>query len=130
MRISSSTDFPESVSICAEPIIACEKSRSEAPSSMPTDAAKSRKPLANRYRHAGWCGPCRMLAPTVDAVETEYAGRVVVAKCNVDDADEASMQFRIRNIPTLLFFKGGEMVNRLVGAVSKQEITAILDSLI
>ncbi|MBO4757331.1 MAG: thioredoxin [Bacteroidales bacterium] len=79
---------------------------------------------------APWCGPCRMLAPTVDAVETEYAGRVVVAKCNVDDADEASMQFRIRNIPTLLFFKGGEMVNRLVGAVSKQEITAILDSLI
>jgi thioredoxin 1 len=79
---------------------------------------------------APWCGPCRMLAPTVDAVETEYAGRVLVAKCNVDDADEASMQFRIRNIPTLLFFKGGEMVNRLVGAVSKQEITAILDSLI
>lgn len=79
---------------------------------------------------APWCGPCRILAPTVDAVETEYAGRVVVAKCNVDDADEASMQFRIRNIPTLLFFKGGEMVNRLVGAVSKQEITAILDSLI
>lgn len=79
---------------------------------------------------ASWCGPCRMLAPTVDEIEAEYDGRVVVAKCNVDDADEASMQFRIRNIPTLLFFKGGEMVNRLVGAVSKQEITAILDSLI
>ena len=79
---------------------------------------------------APWCGPCRMLAPTVDTIETEYAGRVLVAKCNVDDADEAAMQFRIRNIPTLLFFKGGEMVNRLVGAVSKQEITAILDSLI
>ena len=79
---------------------------------------------------ASWCGPCRMLAPTVDEIEAEYEGRVVVAKCNVDDADEASMQFRIRNIPTLLFFKGGEMVNRLVGAVSKQEITAILDSLI
>lgn len=79
---------------------------------------------------APWCGPCRMLAPTVDTIETEYAGRVLVAKCNVDDADDAAMQFRIRNIPTLLFFKGGEMVNRLVGAVSKQEITAILDSLI
>jgi thioredoxin 1 len=71
-----------------------------------------------------------MLAPTVDEIEAEYEGSVVVAKCNVDDADEASMQFPIRNIPTLLFFKGGEMVNRLVGAVSKQEITAILDSLI
>ena len=79
---------------------------------------------------ASWCGPCRMLAPTVDAIAEEYAGRVAVAKCNVDDADEVAMQFRIRNIPTLLFFKGGEMVNRLVGAVPKQEITAILDSLI
>ena len=79
---------------------------------------------------ASWCGPCRTLAPTVDEIEAEYAGRVLVAKCNVDDADEASMQFRIRNIPTLLFFKNGEMVNRLVGAVPKQEITAILDSLI
>jgi len=79
---------------------------------------------------APWCGPCRMLAPTVEAVEAEYAGRVVVAKCDVDDADEVAMQFRIRNIPTLLFFKGGEMVNRLVGAVPKQEITAILDTLV
>ena len=79
---------------------------------------------------ASWCGPCRMLAPTVEAVENEYEGRVVVAKCNVDDADEVAMQFRIRNIPTLLFFKDGEMVNRLVGAVPKQDITAILDSLL
>ena len=79
---------------------------------------------------ASWCGPCRMLAPTVDEIAAEYEGRVVVAKCNVDDADEVAVDFRIRNIPTLLFFKGGEMVNRLVGAVSKQEITAILDSLI
>jgi len=79
---------------------------------------------------ASWCGPCRMLAPTVDEIEKEYEGKVVVAKCNVDDADEVAMQFRIRNIPTLMFFKGGEMVNRLVGAVPKNEITAILDSLI
>jgi thioredoxin 1 len=79
---------------------------------------------------AAWCGPCRMLAPTVDAVAQEYEDRVVVAKCDVDDADEVAMQFRIRNIPTLLFFKGGEMVNRLVGAVLKSEITAILDSLV
>ena len=79
---------------------------------------------------ATWCGPCRMLAPTVDAIAEEYDGKVVVAKCNVDDADEIAMQFRIRNIPTLMFFKGGEMVNRLVGAVPKSEITAILDSII
>ena len=79
---------------------------------------------------ASWCGPCRMLAPTVDEIEKEYEGKVVVAKCNVDDADEVAMQFRIRNIPTLMFFKGGEMVNRLVGAVPKNEITAVLDSLL
>lgn len=78
---------------------------------------------------AVWCGPCRMLSPTVDEIAGEYEGRAVVAKCNVDDADEVAMQFRIRNIPTLLFFKNGELVERLVGVVSKQEITSILDSM-
>lgn len=78
---------------------------------------------------ATWCGPCRMLSPTVDEVESEYEGKAVIAKCNVDDADEVAMQFRIRNIPTLLFFKNGELAERLVGAVSKQQITSILDSL-
>ena len=78
---------------------------------------------------ATWCGPCRMLSPTVDEVEAEYEGKAVIAKCNVDDADEVAMQFRVRNIPTLLFFKNGELAERLVGAVSKQQITAILDSL-
>lgn len=78
---------------------------------------------------ATWCGPCRMLSPTVDEVASEYEGKAVVAKCNVDDADEIAMQFRVRNIPTLLFFKNGELAERLVGVVSKQEITSILDSL-
>ena len=78
---------------------------------------------------AVWCGPCRMLSPTVDEIAGEYEGRAVVAKCNVDDADEVAMQFRIRNIPTLLFFKNGELVERLVGVVSKKEITSILDSM-
>ena len=78
---------------------------------------------------AAWCGPCKMLSPTVDDIAAEYEGRAVVAKCNVDDADEVAMQFRIRNIPTLLFFKNGELAERLVGVVSKQEIAAVLDSL-
>lgn len=78
---------------------------------------------------ATWCGPCRMLSPTVDDIAEEYEGKAVVAKCNVDDADEVAMQFRIRNIPTLLFFKNGELAERLVGVVSKQEIAAVLDSL-
>lgn len=79
---------------------------------------------------ATWCGPCRMLGPTVDEIAEEYEGRVVVAKCNVDDADEVSMKFRIRNIPTLIFLKGGEVVDRAVGVVSKAEIEAKLNALL
>ncbi len=79
---------------------------------------------------ATWCGPCRMLSPTVDEIAQEYEGRAVVAKCNVDDSDEIAMQYRIRNIPTLIFFKGGQQVEKLVGLVSKKEITDILDKLI
>ena len=79
---------------------------------------------------ATWCGPCRMLAPIVDEIAAEYDGKIVVAKCNVDDADDVAVDFRIRNIPTIMFFKGGEMVNRLVGAVPKKEITSILDSML
>ena len=79
---------------------------------------------------ATWCGPCRMLTPTVDEVAQEYEGRVTVAKCNVDDSDEIAMQYRVRNIPTLIFFKDGQQVDKLVGLVSKKEITDILDKLI
>jgi thioredoxin 1 len=79
---------------------------------------------------ATWCGPCRMLTPTVDEIAQEYEGRVTVAKCNVDDSDEVAMQYRVRNIPTLIFFKGGQQVDKLVGLVSKKEITDILDKLI
>lgn len=78
---------------------------------------------------AVWCGPCKMLSPIVDEVADEYEGKAVVAKCNVDEADEIAMNYRVRNIPTLLFFKGGELKERLVGVVSKKEITDILDSL-
>ena len=78
---------------------------------------------------AVWCGPCKALSPTVDEVAEEYADRAVIAKCNVDVADELAMQYRIMSIPTLLFFKNGEVKERLVGLVSKKEITDILDRL-
>ena len=79
---------------------------------------------------ATWCGPCRMLGPTVETVAGEYEGRVAVVKCNVDDCEDIAVQYGIRNIPTLLFFKGGELVDRLVGNVPKTEITAKLDALL
>lgn len=79
---------------------------------------------------ASWCGPCRVLSPTVDEIAEEYANRVMVAKCNVEDCEDISIQYGIRNVPTLLFFKNGEVVERRVGLVQKQEISSILNSLI
>jgi len=79
---------------------------------------------------ATWCGPCRALSPVVDEIASEYEGKAVIAKCNVDDADEVSMNFGIRNIPTLLYFKNGEMVGRSVGVVSKSEIEEKLNNLL
>ena len=72
---------------------------------------------------ATWCGPCRALAPVVDEIASEYEGKV-------DDCDEIAAQFSIRSIPTLLFFKNGQMVDRLVGAVPKAQIAAKIDSLL
>ena len=71
---------------------------------------------------ATWCGPCRMLSPLLDEVEEEMADKVEVVKVNVDDADEIAMRFRIMSIPTLLFFKNGQMVDRSVGAMPKSAL--------
>lgn len=79
---------------------------------------------------ATWCGPCRVLSPTVDEVAEEMAGRAVVAKCNVDDCEDIAASYGIRNIPTLLFFKNGEVADRTVGVVSKQEIINKINNLI
>ena len=68
---------------------------------------------------ATWCGPCRMLSPLLDEVEEEMSDKIVVVKVNVDDADEVAARFRIMNIPTLLFFKNGQMVDKTVGAMPK-----------
>ncbi len=71
---------------------------------------------------ATWCGPCRMIAPIVAELAKEYDGRVVVGKCDVEENEDLAMEFGIRNIPTILFFKGGEVVDKLVGAVSKAKL--------
>ncbi len=79
---------------------------------------------------ATWCGPCRALAPTIEEIASEYEGKAVIGKCNVDESSDTPMKYGIRNIPTLLFFKGGQLVDRLVGAVPKSEITSKLDALL
>jgi thioredoxin 1 len=79
---------------------------------------------------AEWCGPCRMIAPAVAELAEEYAGRVTVGKCNVDEDNELPSKFAIRNIPTLLFFKGGELVDRHVGALSKADLQAKIEALL
>ncbi len=68
---------------------------------------------------ATWCGPCRMLTPILDEVEEEMPDEIQVVKVNVDDADEIAAQYRIMSIPTLLFFKNGELVDKTVGAMPK-----------
>ena len=77
---------------------------------------------------AEWCGPCRRLAPTVDAIATEYDGRVAVAKMNVDENPSIPGRFMIRGIPTLLIFKNGELVDQIIGLESKEAITRKLDA--
>ena len=68
---------------------------------------------------ATWCGPCRMLSPILDEVEEEMSDKLTVVKVNVDDADEVAAQYRIMSIPTLLFFKNGQIVDKTVGAMPK-----------
>ena len=77
---------------------------------------------------ATWCGPCRMLSPLLDEVEEEMADKVTVVKVNVDDADEIAYRYRIMSIPTLLFFKGGQIVDRTVGAMPKNALVERIEA--
>ena len=71
---------------------------------------------------ATWCGPCRMIAPYVEELAKEYDGKIVVGKCDVEEADEVAMKYGIRNIPTILYFKNGEIVDKTVGGMTKSKI--------
>jgi thioredoxin 1 len=77
---------------------------------------------------AEWCGPCRMMTPTIDAIAEAYAGRVKVGKLNVDENGATSMRYNVRGIPTLLLFKGGKVVEQKVGAVGKTDVQKMLDA--
>ena len=78
---------------------------------------------------AEWCGPCKMLSPTIDALASELSDKYAIGKLNVDDNTEIASQYGIRSIPCLLFFKNGKVEKQIVGAVDKAEITTILNEL-
>lgn len=81
---------------------------------------------------AGWCGPCKMIAPIIDELATEYEGKAVIAKVDTEneDNDDIVSDYGIRNLPTILFIKNGEVVDRMVGAAKKSDFQAKIDSLI
>ena len=79
---------------------------------------------------AEWCGPCRMVAPIIDELSAEYEGKVAIGKYNVDEENDLSAEYGIRNIPTILFFKGGQLVDKHVGAAPKAALKAKVDALL
>ena len=79
---------------------------------------------------ATWCGPCRMLAPIVSELASEYDGKIVVGKCDVEENEDIAMEFGVRNIPTLLFFKDGKLVDKFVGSAEKPALVEKFQALL
>jgi thioredoxin 1 len=94
--------------------------------SFDTDVLASTVPVLVDF-WAPWCGPCRMLAPTIDAIAEEYGDKIKVGKVNTDENPGIATQHQIQSIPTLMVFKGGEVVDRMTGAMPKEAITERLD---
>ena len=92
----------------------------------PTEVLKSTTPVLVDF-WAEWCGPCKMIAPLLDELASEYDGKAKIGKVNIDDHPSLATQFGVRAIPTLLIFKGGQVVEQIVGLKSKRDLKASLD---
>ncbi|MBQ9092550.1 MAG: thioredoxin [Prevotella sp.] len=79
---------------------------------------------------ATWCGPCRMIAPIISQLAEEYDGKITVGKCDVEECEDIAVDLGIRNVPTIIFFKGGEIVDKIVGAVNKAKIQEKFEALL
>ena len=91
-----------------------------------TEVLSSAQPVLVDF-WAEWCGPCKMIAPVLEELATEYGGKVKIAKVNIDENQNLAAQYRVTAIPTLLVFKGGQVMEQMVGAKSKRDLKASLD---